>query len=522
MSGVGAPRKWRPSLGLVVALVSLFLVAAPVIASLTARLTSNQFVRGTETALIAQAALYAESYALAYAGQQPRPDGGTTLTPAQLDRQAARFAPVEPRLKADPDAIAPPRPVGEAASQPPARVYSRISPFLNKLAERTQRVTLAAFQAVDATGQVIASSGGDLGLSYAHLPEIQTALAGEPASILRRRGDASQRHSLKSVSRDTGYRVHVALPVIVEDRVVGAVLLSRTPMDLRKYARTEAPNLARIALAVVLGTALAGWAFTRLLAGPIRDLRHQTRVLADRSQPHPEPLRHYGVRELADLGGSVLDMAAELTTRSDTIESYTAHVTHEMKSPVTAIMGAAELLGSGDGHLTDDQRARLIGTIRQEGDRISLLLARLRELARAKLSQPGATCDLPEVASHVAGGFGRLTVTAQADAPLPLSREQAEILLTQMLQNAADHGAHAVEVTLASGVLRIQDNGRGISAGNRDKVLRPFFTTRRESGGTGMGLSIVEAMLSGVGATLELGASDRGALFVIRFAKPQR
>ena len=62
------------------------------------------------------------------------------------------------------------------------------------------------------------------------------------------------------------------------------------------------------------------------------------------------PLAHYGTREFAQLSHSFLDMAEQLARRSDYIATFSAHLTHELKSPLTSIKGAAELLldcGSG-------------------------------------------------------------------------------------------------------------------------------------------------------------------------------
>lgn len=69
--------------------------------------------------------------------------------------------------------------------------------------------------------------------------------------------------------------------------------------------------------------------------------------------------------------------------------------------------------------------------------------------------------------------------------------------------------------------VRIADDGPGISTPDRDRVFEPFYTTRREEGGTGMGLSIVRALLQACGGSIQLDAVERGTAFEIRFA-PKR
>jgi len=73
----------------------------------------------------------------------------------------------------------------------------------------------------------------------------------------------------------------------------------------------------------------------------------------------------------------------------------------------------------------------------------------------------------------------------------------------------------AIAAQREDGVLRVTvaDNGEGISPGNRDRVFEPFFTTRREVGGTGMGLQIVRSLLTAHGGTIQLVPSDGGAVF---------
>src|SRR6185369_11907392 len=98
--------------------------------------------------------------------------------------------------------------------------------------------------------------------------------------------------------------------------------------------------------------------------------------------------------------------------------------------------------------------------------------------------------------------------------------EAARAIFGQLLRNAVEHGATRVGISAEreDGMLRVTvaDNGTGISAGNRDRVFEPFFTTRREAGGTGMGLQIVRSMLAAHGGTIRLLPSEAGASFEIR------
>ena len=67
-------------------------------------------------------------------------------------------------------------------------------------------------------------------------------------------------------------------------------------------------------------------------------------------------------------------------------------------------------------------------------------------------------------------------------------------------------------------ILDMLDNGRGIPLGNRDKIFTPFFTTNRENGGTDLGLRIVQTMIEAHSGEIELGKTQDGTLFTLRFS----
>jgi len=81
-----------------------------------------------------------------------------------------------------------------------------------------------------------------------------------------------------------------------------------------------------------------------------------------------------------------------------------------------------------------------------------------------------------------------------------------------------------VVVTLSStgdrAILRVEDDGPGVSPANAARVFVPFFTTARKSGGTGLGLAIARGLVEAHGGTIALLPSERGALFVVELPRP--
>jgi signal transduction histidine kinase len=511
MQRVDITHKRRPSLALVIGVVCALLVALPVIGVGAARLTSNQFVRETERSLLAQAAVYAQAYALAYQRATPTPRHGVYLSEDQKAVQAQEWTPVDPSLSLFRD-IKGPRPDAQPALRPIVAPYSTLSAPLSGLAHGAQKTTLAGFMAIDAFGRVIGGSGTP-GYNLGHVEEVARALNGHTVTVLRRKVEVTI-HPLNSISRNTAYRVFVAHPVIVENRVIGAVYLSRTPVNLRKFLYQERFTLTFVGALMVGGSLLVGVLFWRLVAGPIRRLADQSRQVARGERTAPEPLDHYGLRETAELGGAILSMAGALSDRSHSIDTYTAHVTHELKSPVTAIKGAAELLESAN---TPDRQALLTQTIQTEAQRMTDLLGKLRELANAKTPHSAPSTHFPAISDLLRPAFPDLRVLGDTDMTIPLSPEQSEIVFTQLFRNAVEHGATQVKIEKSGKTFTITDNGHGISPANLSKIADPFFTTRRNSGGTGMGLSIVKAVLDTRGAQLNIPKTTKGAAFQMVF-----
>jgi len=92
-----------------------------------------------------------------------------------------------------------------------------------------------------------------------------------------------------------------------------------------------------------------------------------------------------------------------------------------------------------------------------------------------------------------------------------------ETVLTNLFENSLQHGADSVMVELrdeeSSAVICVQDNGSGISKANQDNIFTPFFTTKRDNGGTGLGLGIVQALLQTWKGSVKLKPSEQGACF---------
>lgn len=313
-----------------------------------------------------------------------------------------------------------------------------------------------------------------------------------------------------------------ALWMVLGGALLATLALSFAGLVALRYLGPETGfRDAAIVLALVIGAATAGlgWLLARLLLRPIATLSDQAAALRRDPRHAIAPLAHYGTRETRDLALGITAMAEALQSREAQVRAFTDHVTHELKTPVTAIRAAAELLA--DGPLAPEDQG-LLAQIQGAAQQMQSHLEALRRVTEARDPGHHGTCRLAELAPALRTAHPGLTLGfAGEDIALPLSPEGMAIVLGHLLGNAAQHGASRVDLTAGQSpghtVLTVIDNGAGISPGNRDRIFQPFFTTTRDQGGTGMGLTITANLLAAHGAQIALMPSDHGTAFALTF-----
>ncbi|WP_044563332.1 ATP-binding protein [Azospirillum sp. B4] len=524
--------KWRPSLGMVVVAVLLAVAALPLAGLFFFRLYENQLVRQTEAELIAQASVLAAAYADAVERLDPPPAlSPTPLVPVAPEE---RFHPIEPGLDLTSDDVLGARPPAAPATAAVDPALRAVADHVYALARRTQEQMLSGVRVLDFNGTILAGAE-EVGLSLAEVPEVAAALAGRYHAALRIRRSQHEPPPLYSMSRGTGVRVFVALPVIAHtqdgDRVAGVIYASRTPNNIFRHLygeRRKAALAGGCILAVIL---IIAFVFSRTITRPIHQLVRQTRELgAGGRADGPGEAPHHGTREIALLSQSFHDMAQRLSDRSRYITTFAAHVSHELKSPLTGIQGAAELLHDdlegGSGGMDTAQRRRFLGNILADTRRLTALVQRLRDLAQADNPVRGGRTPLSAVWPDLAAQFPALALTtAGEDAAVAMSAENVLILFAHLADNAARHGATTLDIRVAhrdwAVAVTVADNGPGISAANRERVFDAFFTTRRDSGGTGMGLHIVQSLLRSHGGDIRLAEGPEGSGATFEVTLPQ-
>jgi signal transduction histidine kinase len=155
------------------------------------------------------------------------------------------------------------------------------------------------------------------------------------------------------------------------------------------------------------------------------------------------------------------------------------------------------------------------------------------ELARADMTRPGSgqAIAIAPILASVTERYQRQGLTiclSNTSAQTTLSDDALEAILVSIFDNVQTHaGAHAkVTVTItctdAQIQILIEDDGPGISVANQARIFDPFFTTARTSGGTGLGLPIARAIVTGAGGSLDIVPGQSGARFLVSLPNARR
>lgn len=535
--------KWpRPRLATVLVLITLVIGLLPLGGIAVLRIYESALVRQTESELIAQGALIAASYRAQFdsltGGRRPAiplpADYGNPVTsPPRPADPENRWRPRYAVLDLADDTILPApedaKPVAAKAEPIAQAVGAELTPILRE----AQQSTLAGFRITDPSGIIVATTGEELGRSVLHHEEVRRALTGEYVSVMRWRGTQQPpAPPLDSISRGTRIRVFVAVPIVHHGRVIGSVLLARTPGNIWQALygkRRQLTAAGAVLLCVVIGLALLT-SFT--IARPVRALREQAHRAARGEQGAVTPLPHPGTREIAELSQTVAEMAQTLETRANYIRDFAAQVSHEFKTPLTAMQGAVEMLREHGAAMSEAERSRFLEILDRDARRLSQLVRRLLELARADVmpAAVSATTELAPALQSAAARYLDLGVPLELRLPEPpasvaIPADALESILAALLDNARTHAGAGARVQLGAAAgdrcvdIDVTDDGSGISAANQARIFEPFFTTAREHGGTGLGLSIARSLARAHGGELTLSASARGAHFRLRLPR---
>jgi len=361
----------------------------------------------------------------------------------------------------------------------------------------------------DADGIVVYDSddGRDEGRDYSRWNDVLRTLRGEYGARSTR-GDRDD--PMTSV-------LYVASPVRVDGAIVGVLSVGKPAASVATFLkmarlRIMLGGVLAISAVVALGVAVSFWVSRPVerLTRYARSVRHGERTVFPR----------LGKGELGELGHAFEEMRIALEGK-DYVENYVQTLTHQMKTPVSAIRGAAELL---EEDMPPDQRTRFLANIRTETARIQNLIDRMLELASLENRRALRDVEAVDLASLVAlileelrPSFADRGLRVNGPGAGSFSVRGERFLLrqaiTNLLQNAIDFSPSEGSITLSLSreagtvTLTVRDEGPGIPEYALPKVFDRFYSLPRPNHGpksSGLGLPFVREVAHLHGGRVDL------------------
>lgn len=363
-----------------------------------------------------------------------------------------------------------------------ARIYETIK----------SRVDLAVY-ITDENGRVVFDSRGAemVGADYSRWRDVRRTLDGT--------------YGARVSNPDEPRMLYVAAPIRVRGRIVGSLTVVKPTTGVSRFLERTQPHLFAL-IAVATGAALvlmllvSLWVHQQVgrLIGYADAVREGKRV------PFPD----LAPTELRRMGLAFEKMRASLAGHTY-IESYVRALTHEIKSPISAIRGAAEILESPA--LDDAGRARFLGNVQNETRRIEDLVDRMLELSelesRRALPRIERVAFAPILrtiveAQEAACKQRELRVELRVDEALEVQGDSflLHLALSNLIKNAVEWSPHGGCIRIAGErvgdevKLTVDDDGPGLPDYAKERVFERFYSLERPDGGrksTGLGLNFV-------------------------------
>jgi signal transduction histidine kinase len=518
--------KHGPSIRTLLLGAHAFVWLLPLLALSSLRIYDVYLLRQTEHQLIAESVVIGEVYREAWLHDQGRvQDAYRPLTPARRDlsysAESSPFSPVEAQIDFAHPVLGPQPPSFPQATGPEGSAQ-RAGRSIEPLLKRAQTFNLSAVRVLDERGCVVATTRTEAGACMRSLPEIERALAGEYNAVLRERVSDEPPPRFGDIRRRGKVRVFTALPVWSDGRVIGVVRASRTGLDAPSSLWANRRGLVWLGLLSSLFVLGVSVAFSAAIGRPLTRLTRAARKVAQGESAQALEVAGRLPKEIGILQEVLFQMAAKLEQRASYVQEFASQVSHELKTPITAIRGAAELLEQGVHDMPEADRQRFLRNILEDAHGMERLVTKLLALARFENDPQRLEYTLepaPWAAQQLAR-HGERVVLQLAGPPkqLAIDPEQLASVLNNLVENALRHGGmEPVRVTLGheGGRLKIdvRDRGPGVSELNRRRLFERFFTTERERGGTGLGLAIVRAIAEARGGRVAASFDAEGSEF---------
>jgi two-component system sensor histidine kinase CreC len=345
------------------------------------------------------------------------------------------------------------------------------------------------------------STGRAVGQDYSRRNDVYLTLQGSYGVRSTRDVDSDERSTV----------MHVAAPIIDNGKMIGVLTVAKPNNTLQPAISQSEKTILRWGALLLFLSLAVGLAVTLWISRSLGALQRYARAVTAGERVQP-PVQ--GASEIVELGQALESMRQKLEGKQY-VEHYIHSLTHEMKSPLAAIQGAAELL---DENLPDAQRRRFAHNIRSQSQRLAELIEKMLALAAIEHRQTlenVVAIDLGELLDEVISllepRLQRTGISVRRDIYPPGSALQPKIrgevfllrqALINLLDNAIDFSPPNSVIVIKSDFslpgtvkLSVRDSGPGIPAYALTRVFERFYSLPRPGSNeksTGLGLCFVQ------------------------------
>lgn len=324
--------------------------------------------------------------------------------------------------------------------------------------------------------------------------------------------------------------MELAMPVRVNDRVIGVVVVGQPLNDLTAVIRDLRQRWIFSTVIAVLLSGIGGLVLSQAITNPLRQLTRSAEAVAEGH--FDQPVKARSRDELGRLSRTFNEMMQRLHASRQVQTNFVANVSHELRTPLTTVKGMVETLREG---AVDDLevRDRFLNTVETETNRLIRLVNDLLILSRVDsegLNLRMKSVNLLLLAKSCIDQFAyaeRQMVLDGQEFRVRADPDRVTQVMVNLLDNALNYSKGPVKVSLCrqgeSALVQVRDEGIGIPAAELARIGQRFYRTdkarSRSHGGSGLGLAIARALVEAHGGQFWL-ESTEGVGTTVSFTLP--
>lgn len=358
--------------------------------------------------------------------------------------------------------------------------------------------------------------------------------------ILQQESDLLHQSIVKNKSRylgdlaflDAFTQLNLGIAQIIQENNIA---IDEGSAQFMAAAKKTQKNLFLQSLVLIPLALLVVGVITFLLAGPIRRMDNAISNLGEGN--YDVPISIDGPGDLRVLGKRLDWLRTELRDLNAQKQQFLRHVSHELKTPLTAIREATELLHDGIGGALSQQQAEIIQITRDNSVKLQAMIESLLNYTKVESTQGKSklqTLDLGQLINKVLEAHALTITNKKMDITLDLNignkmhsnEEKLFIILDNLISNAVNYTPESGHISISTNIeknwfiIDISDNGPGLAKDDFEKIFEPFYRGKTTHNGiikgSGLGLTIVKDIVQALDGNINLIASEQGAHFSVR------